>query len=150
MFSISFQNTMAVFAEKASSEIARFEGIYFYDTRFLSHYVWNFEHIKALARLEPKAGAVSKIYTTEACHEDTWAIRRTFQCEGTGFTDTVQLDNYGLEPHRFELTLSAAADFSDLMKLRLSTVHYEHPVVKQCGPFEWTAKTRVVGTLNQR
>jgi len=139
MTNLSFSDTMAVLSDHASGETSSFDGLYFRDTRFISSYVWNFERTRAIARTEPEPGCMTEIFTSEVRDASDWAIRRNLRCRESSVEDTLLLENYAAKPVRFALTLSANADFFDMMGLRLMREQYVKPTVRNEGNFSWSA-----------
>ena len=105
------------------------EGLYFRDTRFLSHQELRIEGRRPLllgSALDEGDASLTVDFTNPDLHfadgthlpRDTIAIERTcFLFEGTAY-QRIGLRNYDQKPWRFSLELTSDADFVDLFEVR--------------------------------
>ena len=139
MICLKSLDTMLVLPGAFRGAEAPFAGFYYRDTRFLSRYEWEFRDAPMLFRSEAGPGSLMEVFSSSIRHGADWAVLRQLFLNPSGFVDEIFFENYSLASKFFECTLSAEADFVDMMALRLPIFSKEIPEVKTVGSFSWRA-----------
>lgn len=121
----------------ADPGLPRVIGLFRADTRHLSDYRWQFDDLDLL-QTETDLGCLRQFWSRFADKRQVLLLDRTLRLTATGFTDTIEIVNEGLEPHSLTVELAVDADFADVFELRgrQRTIH-RHPVSRTHAPSAW-------------
>jgi len=93
-------------------------GAYYFDTRVLSCYDWEFDNFSLLHSEAIGSSTIKQYLSLFEQHKQSLLIKRTLQVLENGFTDSLEIMNDDIEPHLFHAKLSLDSDFNDMFEMR--------------------------------